>query len=93
MRGERLFSQTINTAPACSTCHMIDGDATLGPILTGYRERAATHGVSAEEYTYISIIRPGSYIVPGYANSMYSQYDIRLSEQQIADLMAYMLQF
>jgi cytochrome c553 len=91
--GELLFSQTISGAPACSTCHSQDGSTLVGPTIQGYGEHAGTQisGVSAEDYTYASIIQPPAYIVSGFSNTMYSQYAQRLSSQQIADLIAFLL--
>lgn len=91
--GARLFSQSINGAPACSSCHTLDGTSLTGPSLQGYAERAATRvsGISAEEYTYTSIVQPPAHIVSGFGNLMYNQYGQRLSAQQLADLIAYLL--
>jgi cytochrome c oxidase subunit 2 len=92
-QGERLFTQSIKGAPSCSTCHTVDGTDSVGPSLQGYGETASTRedDQSAEDYTYASIVRPAAHIVNGFSNVMYGQYGQRLSEQQIADLMAYLL--
>jgi cytochrome c553 len=92
-RGAALFTQSINGAPACSSCHTVDGTALVGPSLQGFEARASTRvdGQSAAEYAYQSIIHPSAYIVSGYGNLMYNQYAQHLSAQQIADLMAYIL--
>ena len=92
-RGAALFTESVGGAPACSTCHTLDGTTRVGPSLQGYADRAGTRvaGQSAEDYTHISIIRPAAYIVDGYGNSMYIQYEQRLASQQIADLVAYLL--
>lgn len=92
-QGERLFTQSIKGAPACSTCHTVDGEVLVGPSLEAYGETASTRedDVSAEDYTYSSIVRPAAYIVEDFSNVMYGQYGQRLSEQQIADLIAYLL--
>ena len=36
-------------------------------------------------------MRPAQYLVSGYANLMYADYDERLETADIADLIAYML--
>lgn len=92
-RGAALFGQQISGAQACTTCHSLDGSAGIGPTVQGYGAVAATRvgGESAEEYTYHAIVQPIRYIVPGYPNVMYALYDAVLSEQQIADLIAYLL--
>lgn len=91
--GEILYTDMINGAPACSTCHALDDTALTGPSFNGYSAIAATRneGQSAEEYTYNAIVRPADYLVDGYANLMYSEYQTRLSDQNLADLIAYLL--
>lgn len=90
-RGEQLFSQTIEGAPPCAACHIPGSPAS--PDLTGYGAIAGERvpGESAHEYTYYSITEPGRFIVPGYGSAMYDRYGERLTQQQIADLIAYML--
>jgi cytochrome c553 len=92
-RGAELFTQSVNGAPACSTCHTTNNTVVVGPGFQGYSEVAATRaiGKSAEEYTHNSIVRPASYIVSGFSNSMYNLYERALSDQDIADLTAYLL--
>jgi len=90
-RGEALFSEQVDLAPACSVCH--NEAANAAPDLAGYSEVADTRveGESALEYTFYSITEPGRYIVDGYGNAMYNQYDGTYTPQQIADLIAYLL--
>jgi cytochrome c553 len=92
-RGAALFTESINGAPACSTCHSIDGTSSTGPTLKGFAPVAGTRvsGLSAREYAYQSIVQPATYLVSRYGNLMYNQYAQRLSAQQIADLIAYLL--
>jgi len=91
-RGAELFSQSINGAPACSTCHTLDGSALQGPSFDGSTLLVSPiDGMTVEAYVYDSIVHPLTYIVEGYAATMYPQYNQRLSAQQIADLMAYVL--
>src|SRR5262245_36251542 len=63
--GAALFTQQVNGAPACSTCHTLDGSALVGPSLQGYAERAGTRveNQSAEAYTTTSITQPAAFIV------------------------------
>src|SRR5690606_10159088 len=91
--GEALFTQAISGAPACSTCHSLDGSALVGPTLQGYAEIAAARveGESAQDYTYTSIVQPAAHVVNGFPNAMYNQYGQRLSAQQLSDLIAYLL--
>lgn len=92
-RGEELFNQSINGSPICSTCHTLDGTTRVGPSFQGYSAVAGTRveGMSAEDYTHESIVRPTAHIVEGFGNLMYNQYGQHLTPQQIADLTAYLL--
>jgi len=93
VRGAALFTQSINGAPACASCHSLDGSIVVGPSLQGVAAVAGTRvaGQSAGEYLYESIVSPAAYIVSGYNNVMYSQYRQAFSPQQLADLVAYLL--
>jgi mono/diheme cytochrome c family protein len=92
-RGAALFMQSINGAPPCTQCHTVDGSTLIGPSLQGFASRGGSRldGVAAREYAYRSITRPASYLVSGFGNLMYNQYAQRLSTQQIADLITYLL--
>lgn len=93
-RGERLFRESINRTPTCIGCHTVEGEGTAAsPGLEGYGEIAGqrVEGESAREYSFWSIVEPGRYVVEGYGNVMYDGYGDRLSPQDIADLIEYML--
>jgi len=82
--GEKLFT-------ACAGCHgETDG---AGPARVGMGERAATRvaGMSAEEYLHQSIVDPGAFVVDGFNNIMHSTFGENMSEQEISDLIAYLL--
>lgn len=83
--GEALFVQS------CASCHQ--AEASVGPALTGMGERAATRveGMSAEEYLHEAIVDPGAHIVEGFSNIMPPVYGEQFDEQQLADLVAYLL--
>jgi mono/diheme cytochrome c family protein len=92
-RGAELFAQVLGGAPSCSTCHTLNGEALVGPSLQGLAAVASTRvdNLSAEEYIHTSIVQPSAYIVSGFTNTMFNQYAQRLTPQQIADLVAYLL--
>jgi mono/diheme cytochrome c family protein len=92
-RGAALFTQAINGAPPCATCHTLDSTTLVGPSLKGFAAIASTRksGTSARDYAYESIVRPPAYLVSGFGNLMYNRYAQRLSTQQIADLVDYLL--
>ncbi len=92
--GGKLFGQSNGAAPACSACHNVEGgDESLGNSLAGVAavagERVANE--SAAQYLYWSIIRPGRYLVAGYSNLMYADYEASLEAADLADLIAYLL--
>ena len=91
--GEVLFHQKIDNAPACASCHNIDDTKGQGPGLGGLQDRAdkRVDGQSAEEYVYYSILRPSKHLVSGFSNVMFSKYEEKLSAQELADLIAYVL--
>lgn len=95
-RGAQLFAQGQGEAPPCSTCHrVIDGQVgfSVGPNLAGIAERADTWvtGSTTQEYLRQSIVDPGRHIVSGYRNIMYLDYGTHLTEQNIQDLIAYLV--
>ncbi len=92
--GQKLFNQSNNEAPACSACHSVTGEtSSIGNSLAGVAETAGSRvqGQSAEEYLYWSIVRPGQYLVAGYSNIMYAEYEDRLEAPDLADMIAYLL--
>lgn len=97
-RGKELYSQTVvgpNAAPGCATCHSTEpGKVLVGPSHAGIAARAATvvPGITAEEYLKESIINPNAHITEGFtAGVMYQNYGKDLTEQEINDLVAYLL--
>jgi len=95
-RGAQIFSQGVDGAPPCTTCHKIQADSfgfSLGPAMEGIAERAGTRveGLDAEAYIHQSIIEPHRYVVAGFRDIMYPDYSKHFQEQDIADLIAYLL--
>jgi cytochrome c553 len=98
--GKKLYeSKTlgINSAEGCVSCHNYDeskGKNDKAPYTAGTGTRAETRvaGMTAEEYIHESIITPNAYVVETYKEGdMYQKWKAELSEQQIADLVAYLL--
>jgi mono/diheme cytochrome c family protein len=95
-RGAQLFAQGQNAAPPCSGCHQIvagQSGFSFGPNLADIGEHAEMRidGVTAEEYLHQSILEPGHYIVSGYRDIMYPDYDAHFTRADIQDLIAYLL--
>ena len=95
-RGEELFNQTvIGSQPGCITCHSLAPDKVLiGPSMAGIAGRAATRvsGQSAKQYLRESIVNTDGFIVDGFPKGvMPAALNDQLSDQQLADLVAYLL--
>ncbi|HZD11336.1 MAG TPA: c-type cytochrome [Candidatus Binatia bacterium] len=102
-RGEELYHMTTigdTGAPGCTTCHSVQPTddplqpSPVGPSHYGVADRAANYdqSLSAEEYLRQSIVEPDAHIVEGFQPGvMYQNYAEDLTEQQIDDLVAYLL--
>lgn len=99
--GEQLYNQTsIGSAPGCVTCHNVEPTddplqpSPVGPSHYGLADRASDYveGQSAEEYLRESIVDPDAHVVEGFtAGVMYQNYGEDLTDQQIDNLVAYLL--
>lgn len=99
--GEQLYNQTsIGSAPGCITCHSVEPTddplqpSPVGPSHYGLADRAGDYieGQSAEAYLRESIVEPDAHIVEGFtAGVMYQNYADDLTEQQVDDLVAYLM--
>lgn len=95
-RGDVLFHNGANDAPACGTCHQtVEGASgySIGPNLNhiGMRAGNRIEGMDAPAYIKDSILHPSHYVVRGYFNGMYNAYAQKFSEQDVNDLVAYLL--
>lgn len=96
-RGAILFAEgTGDESPTCASCHKVsanDVGFVIGPILEDISTIAATRieGVTAEEYLRDSILNPEAFRVPGSRVTMFPDYANYLTEQDVADLIAYLL--
>ena len=91
--GEKLFSQSSNGAPTCISCHAVEGtNRGIGPSLAGIATVAGNriNGQDDVAYLYWSIVRPARFLVGGYSNVMYADYDTAYEPADIADLIAYL---
>jgi hypothetical protein len=76
----------------CLGCHRYAGE-TVAPQFTGIAARAAERRppMPADAYIYESIVHPGAYIVEGYQNSMIQNFESQISDQDLGDIIAYLL--
>lgn len=101
VRGEALYNGLEMPDPAYVSCSVCHRNAVVGPELEGI----ATHiteerltlpefaNYTVEQYISESILVPNNYVVPGYSeNIMPLNYGELLSQQDIADLIAYLLE-
>ena len=77
----------------CKACHSLDGTDQVGPSLQGIAERGQSRveGLSAGDYIRQSIFQPSAYVVPGFNDSMQKNYPQLLSEDDINNLIAFLL--
>ena len=89
--GKNLFAKQ-----ACSACHVIEKGqaATVGPNLSNIGNRAATRQPdrTAAQYLWESIMSPNAFLTPGFgAGIMPQDYRQKLSDQDVKDIIAYLL--
>lgn len=90
-RGEALFQRV-----GCLGCHTVRGTGgTIGPDLSAVAlrapERAAARGLGRSELYFVeSIVEPQAYVVEGYAPVMLDWRQMNLTEQDLADLAAFL---
>jgi mono/diheme cytochrome c family protein len=91
--GERLFRE--GAVPPCGTCHSLrPGLDLLGPSLAriGHNAGSQVPGQSAGDYLRESILEPDAHIAFGFSASvMAASYEAQLSQQEVEDLVAYLL--
>jgi cytochrome c551/c552 len=87
-RGETLIVDY-----GCTTCHRTSVLNQIAPSFSGIAERAAQEAppLSAPAYIYQSITSPAAHVVEGHNNIMPQDYGQRLSEQEFADILAYLM--
>jgi putative redox protein len=100
-RGREIFETgggVISAENRCSGCHSLDGTVkeyiSAGPSFQGIAERAGNRvpGLSVVEYLRQSIVDPSAYVVKGFSdNKMPKAYSIFLSEEEIDDVIAFLL--
>jgi len=94
--GRSLYSEnTLGVNTGCKVCHSLKEDVVIvGPSLYGVGTRAGSTvaGLSAQEYLYESIVDPNAHIVDGFEpDVMLGSFDSLLTEEQIQDLVAFLL--
>lgn len=87
--------ESIALANGCVGCHALDPAMQMsGPTWFNLADTAVNRvpGQSPADYIHESIVDPGAYVVSGYpANVMPQNYGDLLSDEELADLVAYLL--
>jgi mono/diheme cytochrome c family protein len=94
LKGDPTKGKALYTAQGCGGCHTFKpagSNAKIGPDLDNLAADAkkANQGPLAV-YAVESIKNPGAYVVPGFPNGVMPNYGSQLSDQQIADLAAFL---
>ncbi len=91
--GNAADAESIIESMGCPVCHRQGAENGIAPSWVGIAARAATRrpGLSAAAYLYQSITNPSAFVVPGYTDVMPKDFAQRMSDQQLADVMAYLL--
>ncbi len=92
-RGDPNRAEQHIVTYGCFACHRIGVENNIAPAFVGIAGRAAERKpeLSAAAYLYESILYPAAYTVEGYPSSMPQDYPTRISEDDLADLIAYLL--
>ena len=96
-QGNPESGQQIAQTMGCAGCHSVDGTTIVGPSWQGLYGKTETFeggstAVVDEAYLRESIINPGAKVVAGFPNGVMPQdFGQKLSDEQIADLIAYIL--
>jgi cytochrome c len=77
----------------CNACHAGESAGRLAPDFDGLGRAAAQRRppLRAEAYIYESIIHPGAYVVEDYQNNMPRIYEAQIPEDELGDIIAYLL--
>jgi nitric oxide reductase subunit C len=100
--GDAAAGQAAFASNGCVACHAVEADAPpgIGPSLVGVAGRSREtiqspdytgQADTVEAYLWESIIHPQAHIIEGHMTTMPATYQQSLEEQEIADLVAYLL--
>lgn len=97
MRGQALFTQMIDEVGfSCASCHHLTDARLIGPGMDDIDVRHEDYDTeeSLEAYIATSIINPMDFIPdaePAYPENVMPSYDGVLSDDEISDLVAYII--
>lgn len=78
----------------CNSCHSLDGAVLVGPSFQGLGGRAEgrSEEESAQQYLAHSILRPHDFLVPGFQPVMPEIFGQELTPDELADLIAFLME-
>jgi mono/diheme cytochrome c family protein len=92
--GNAANGKAVFTSAGCAACHTFTpagSTGTVGPDLDKLKDYANQAGQPLEDFITEAIIHPpAKYVPPGFANTMPTTFGQTLSQQQIADLVAFL---
>lgn len=100
-RGKAVFEGATGVTPACTSCHSAgrDRQPLVGPPLFGVADIVDViieekvipdfPYASPESYIRDSVENPGVFLVPGFPDIMPKNFKAQMSEEEMADLVAY----
>lgn len=86
--------QQLSVTSQCIACHSLDpAQVMTGPTWHNVGDTAANRveGMGPALYLYDSIVAPSDFVVPNFPDAMLKTFRDTLSDQEIADLVAYLL--
>jgi cytochrome c2 len=93
--GDPAAGKTVFESQGCGSCHTYapaGTKGTVGPDLDNLAADAQKAGQPLAEYTSTSITDPDGYVVPGFPKGVMPKTYTSLSDQQLADLVAFLTQ-
>lgn len=93
--GDPAAGKQVFAAQGCNACHTFTpagSKATIGPNLDNLAADAQKAGQPLADYTQTSILDPNAYVVSGFPKGVMPATYTSLSDQQIADLVAFLTQ-
>jgi cytochrome c2 len=93
--GDPAAGKTVFASQGCGSCHTYKpagANGKIGPDLDNLAADAQKAGQPLAQYTPTSITDPDGYIVPGFPKGVMPKTYSSLSDQQLADLVAFLTQ-
>jgi cytochrome c551/c552 len=94
LAGDAASGKTLFASEGCAGCHEFEAAGStgkIGPSLDDVAAHADDAGQDLPGYVKSSIVNPNAYVVEGYEPGVMPAYQ-SLEEQQIADLVAFIVE-